>query len=211
MYQLLDLTSWNRQEHFHFFKQFSEPFFGVTVNVDATAAHAFCKEAGHSFFLFYLHAALVAANSVEPFRYRIHGEEVRVYDQINAGPTIARPDGTFAFSYLDYYPDFVQFAAEAAKEIAAVQQSSGLRPAVSGENVIHFSAMPWLKFTSVSHARHYDFPDSCPKISFGKLFEADNSLQMPVSLHAHHALMDGLHAAQFIEAFQHGLRNPTLG
>jgi chloramphenicol O-acetyltransferase type A len=30
--------------------------------------------------------------------------------------------------------------------------------------VIHFSAIPWLDFTSLSHARSYTFPDSCPKI-----------------------------------------------
>jgi chloramphenicol O-acetyltransferase type A len=39
---------------------------------------------------------------------------------------------------------------------------------------IHFSAIPWLNFTSLSHARSYTFPDSSPKISFGKMTISEN-------------------------------------
>jgi chloramphenicol O-acetyltransferase type A len=38
---------------------------------------------------------------------------------------------------------------------------------------IHFSAIPWLNFTSLSHARSYTFPDSSP-ISFGKMTISEN-------------------------------------
>jgi chloramphenicol O-acetyltransferase type A len=68
--------------------------------------------------------------------------------------------------------------------------------------VIHFSSLPWIKFTSISHARSFSFPDSCPKISFGKISEVNGVKVMPVSIHVHHALMDGIHVGQFIEGFQ---------
>jgi len=35
----LDISSWNRKDHFAFFKQFEEPFFGVTVPIDCTTAY----------------------------------------------------------------------------------------------------------------------------------------------------------------------------
>jgi chloramphenicol O-acetyltransferase type A len=198
----LDLNNWSRKDHFHFFSQFEEPFFGVTVNVDCTLAYQNAKSAGSSFFLYYLHRALKAANAVEAFRYRIQGEEVVIHDQVNASPTINRPDGTFGFSYMAYYPDFVEFEQAAKKEIERVQSTQGLEFAASNDNIIHFSSLPWLHFTSLTHARSFSFKDCIPKISFGKMVEQEGKKIMPVALNLHHGLADGYHAGQFFELFQ---------
>lgn len=191
-----------KKEHFLFFSKFEEPFFGVTINIDCTLAYQQAKEKGNSFFLYYLYRALKAANAIENFRYRIIDKEVYLFDQINASATINRPDETFGFSYMDYDKNEELFYQNAKEEIARVQQSKGLIPAGSGENVIHFSAVPWLDFTSLSHARSFIFPDSCPKISFGKVTENNGKKLMSVSIHAHHGLMDGFHIGLFAEQFQ---------
>jgi chloramphenicol O-acetyltransferase type A len=198
----IDLTNWKRKAHYEFFTQFEEPFFGITVAVDCTLAYRNAKEQETSFFLYYLYCALKAANSIESFRYRIADKNVFVFDQVHASTTIDRLDGTFGFGYLDYYEEEPQFYKHARKEIAEVRQSKGLHPAVSGENVIHFSAIPWLDFTSLSHARSYSFPDSCPKVSFGKMTEQNGVKTMPVSIHVHHGLMDGYHVGLFVDKFQ---------
>lgn len=202
MKQLIDMDNWARKDHFRFFNTFDEPFFGVTVNVDCTNAYAKSKELGVSFFLYYLHKALAAANAVEAFHYRISGDNVYLYDVVHASPTINRPNGTFGFSYMDYHEDFDAFISEAQKEIDRVQNSTGLVPAISGENVIHFSAIPRVDFTSLSHARSFSFRDSMPKISFGKVTEKDGVKSMPVSIHVHHGLMDGYNVGQFTDKFQ---------
>ena len=198
----LDIDSWVRKDHFNFFKDFDEPFSGVTINIDCTIAHSICKEQGYSFFLYYLHKSLKAANEIEAFRYRIIEDKVIVFDQINAASTIDRPNGTFGFSHIKYYEDFLEFAEYAKQEVQRVRNGSGLNPATSGANVIHYSAIPWIKFTQLSHARHFAFKDSCPKIVFGKMTETYGKKEMPVSIHAHHALMDGFHLGKYIETFQ---------
>lgn len=202
MNRKLDIDQWARRDHFNFFRQFEEPFFGVCVNIDCTAAYQKAKESNTSFFLYYLYQSLAAANSIEPFRYRIKNDEVWVYDRVNASPTINRPDGTFGFSYMDYYESLEEFIDHAQQEIARVQGSTGLIPAISGENVIHYSSIPWINFTQLSHARSFSFKDSCPKISFGKMTEENGRRTMPVSIHVHHALMDGYHVGQYVELFQ---------
>jgi chloramphenicol O-acetyltransferase type A len=206
MKTLLDVERWERKDHFNFFKQFEEPFFGVCVDIDCTKAYKKCKEQDVSFFLYYLHKSLGAANRVEPFRYRIEGDDVYLYNKVNASPTIDRPDGTFGFAYMDYHDDFGKFYEDAKREIERVRSSKGLFPATSGENVIHFSSLPWIDFNSVSHARCYSFKDSCSKIAFGKFSEIGGVKRMPISIHVHHALMDGIHVGRFIEEFQ-GLMN----
>ena len=202
MKKLLDLQQWERKDQFHFFQQFEEPFFGVCIQIDCSHAYKLSKEKGISFFLYYLHKSLAAANAIEPFRYRIADQQVWIFETVYASSTINRPNGTFGFSYIDYYADLQQFIAAAEKEIIKVQNSSGLIPAVSGENIIHYSSVPWINFTSVSHARSFSFKDSSPKITFGKMTEENGQRKMPVSIHVHHALMDGYHVGQFLDLFQ---------
>lgn len=198
----LDLSTWPRRDHFHFFRAFEEPFFGITVRLDATAAHARCRRDGYSFFLYYLHKCLVAINTVTPFRYRIRGEEVVIHDAIHASATISRADGSFDFSRIPFEEDFAAFTRGAQREIDRIRSTSGLNPGVAGDDVIHFSAAPWLDFTGLSHARHYGREDSCPKISVGKLTEREGRLGMPVSIHGHHALLDGRDVGELMEVFQ---------
>jgi chloramphenicol O-acetyltransferase type A len=203
----LELDSWNRRDHFEFFRKFEEPYFGICVDVDCTETFEECKANERSFFLRYLHKSLTAANGIESFRYRITDNEVFVHDIINASPTIGRPDGTFGFSYMDYNSDFSTFEKHAKQVIENIQAGTGLNPALSGENVIHYSSLPWLKFTALSHARSLSQPDSCPKISFGKVTQEHGRWTMPMSVHVHHALADGYDVGLYVAAFQKLLNN----
>lgn len=202
MKQKLNLEAWNRKEHFLFFKQMEEPFFGVTITVDCTKAYKKAKEMGVSFFTYYLHKTLSAVNQFEPFRYRIIDNEVYIFDRIDVSSTILREDKTFGFSQIEYSKDLNQFAENTKKEIARIQTTTGLFTREYSENLIHFSALPWINFTSFSHARSFTWPDSCPKISFGKMMDENGKKTMSMSIHVHHGLMDGYHVGEFVELFQ---------
>ncbi|MCD9574860.1 chloramphenicol acetyltransferase [Flavobacterium soyae] len=204
MKTLLDLENWNRKEHFAHFKQMEEPFFGATVEIDCTKAYETAKELNVSFFIFYLHKTLTAVNAIENFKYRIAEDKIYINDRIDVSATIGREDGTFGFSLIEYNPDFKIFEKNALTEIERVQNTTGLfTRSFNDDNVIHFSAIPWLNFTSLSHARSFTFPDSCPKISFGKMITFETGKRtIAMSVHVHHALMDGLHVGQFVDMLQ---------
>jgi chloramphenicol O-acetyltransferase type A len=198
----LDLNAWNRKEHFAFFKQMEEPFFGVTTRIDCTKAYAKAKELGVTFFTYYLHKTLLAVNAVENFRYRIIGEEVYDFDRIDASATILRDDKTFGFSLIEFDENLATFAEITKKEIARIQVTPGLITRDFEINLIHFSAVPWIDFTSYSHARSFTWPDSCPKISYGKMTDENGKKTMSVAVMAHHGLVDGYHMGLFVEALQ---------
>lgn len=209
MKTLLDLENWNRKEHFLFFKQMEEPFFGLTVEIDCTKAYATSKQLGTSFFVYYLHKTIVATNTIECFRYRIIDEAIYVYESIDVSATIMREDKTFGFSLIEYSPNFKVFATNTFEEIERIQITPGLFTRKFEEiNVIHFSAVPCVNFTSLSHARGYSFPDSCPKISFGKMIiDKEGKRTMSMSIHVHHGLMDGFQVGQFLDCFQELMNN----
>ncbi|MCO5935411.1 chloramphenicol acetyltransferase [Mucilaginibacter sp. RB4R14] len=197
----IDLDTWYRKAHFEFFNSFEEPLFGATVNVDVTIAYKMAKEQGVSFFLYYLHAILEAGNTIEAFKYRVEDGEIFLYDTINCSTTVAKPDTTFGFSYVDYKPNFSEFVADAQKELERVKANPGLELRMV-YNVLHVSAIPWVNFTGLTHARSFSFKDSMPKVSLGKVTEVDGKKLMPVSVTVHHGLADGRHVGKFIDLFQ---------
>lgn len=210
MKRKLDIENWNRKEHFHFFKNFTEPFWGTTVQVNCTEAYKYGKQHGISFYALYTYAITRSINETENLRYRILGDEVWVFETIHLSSTIGRTDGTFGFSFVKYSTDFEVFTGNLKSEIEEVNKCSGIRFLDEAKRLdyIHFSTIPWFEFTSLSHARNHGFADSVPKISVGKFFTENDTIFLPVSIHVHHGLADGYHVGLFFETLQKLLLMP---
>lgn len=207
MKTIIDLKTWNRKAHFEFFSKFDEPFFGITTPIDCTIAYQNSKNIEIPFFVYYLHKTLVAINKIDNFRLRIEGENVVLYDEINASATIMREDKTFGFSFMKYQEDIHEFNIMAQTEIQRIQNTPGILTRAYPDNIIHFSAVPWINFTGLTHSRNYSISDSCPKISFGKLMEENGKKTMALSVTAHHGLLDGYHIGLFLEELQNLLNS----
>jgi chloramphenicol O-acetyltransferase type A len=200
-------NTWERTALYELFSQFAEPFHGVCLRVDCTETLRFAKDQKVSVFLTLVHRALIAANHVENFKTRIVDGAVWRYHTIHGGSAVGRPNGTIGFGHYPYHPETVEFVQTAAAVLARVKGRFDLER-FPGQNLIRFSVLPWFDFTSVDHARDLAGRDSAPRITFGKITEAEGRCTMPVSIHAHHALADGLHVAQFVEQFQGYLAEP---
>jgi chloramphenicol O-acetyltransferase type A len=205
--QKIDPHTWERAAIFDFFRAFTEPYHGVCLRVDCTTTYRYAKDQGLSVFLSLVHRALAAAQQIENFRTRIVDGEVWLYRQIHGSSAVGRPNGTIGFAYYPFHPDLDAFVREAAPEVERVRRRNDLERSPA-QNLIRFSVLPWLDFTSLSHARNFAREDSAPLITYGKMTETEGRRTMPVSIHVHHALVDGLHVAQFIEHFQNFLNAP---
>ncbi len=206
--QKINLETWERRAAFHFFKDFTEPYHGVCLRVDCTATYRYAKQHHFSVFLSLLHRSLVAAQQVENFRTRIVDGTAWLYEQIHGGSAVGRANGTIGLGHYQFCARVDEFVREAAIELDRVRQRDDIEQYPEA-NLIRYSVLPWFDFTSISHARDFSRADSAPRITFGKITEADGRCTMPVSIHAHHALADGLHVAQFVEKFQHCLDAPN--
>lgn len=198
----IDIETWPRKQHYELFKSYKDPFYGIVVNIDCTEAFANAKNSKHSFFLSYLHKSIQAVTDTPALRLRIEKDQLVSYDTINASAVINREYDGFGFSLIDFDADFETFCGIAQTEIDRVKGSKELFPPTSPNNVIYYSSLPWLQFTSLSHAQSLDGTDSVPKISFGKVFDQGDRKMMPYSIHVHHALVDGKDIAEHVDRFQ---------
>lgn len=204
MPRILDLEHWPRRAAFDFFREYDNPYFNVCAPVEVTALRELSRSAGgFSFSSACLWIALRVANSYEPFRYRLQSGEVIVHDRIHAATTVLVGDEQLAFIYFDHDEDFGAFCENAARaKQVATHGGRTIDDRADRTDLIHFSSLPWVSFTSISHARNWRREDSIPKITFGRYQQVGNQVHMPVSVEVHHALMDGLHVGRFFERLQ---------
>jgi chloramphenicol O-acetyltransferase type A len=201
-YTEVDISSWSRRTTFEFFKGYKDPYFNITANVDVTKLRQFCRENKLSFSIAALFYTQQTANSIREFRLRMIGETVVEFDSVEATQTILNDDETFSFCYFEHRPDVFEYV-EAGR--AARNKYLKLKTFdVENERIdlIYYSVIPWVSFTSFKHASLGDNEQTVPRIVFGKVFHDQDRELMPLSVEAHHAMVDGIHVGRFFERFQ---------
>ena len=207
MEQPFDIEAWSRREHLDFFRKFELPFFNVCATVDVTTLRHHCQSADRpSFFAASLYLSLVALNREEAFRLRLRdgGSRVICHEAVHASATVLLDDDSFAFSHIELAPTFDRFAANCQAGLEeARSRPVKLATTSDRDDLAYYTVLPWVTFTSFAHARRIGVDDSVPRVAFGRYRQdADGRWQMPVSIEAHHALVDGLHVGRWFQQFQ---------
>jgi chloramphenicol O-acetyltransferase type A len=206
----LDLDRWPRRASFEYFKAFDKPYFNVCTRLDLTALVALKRQLPGGLSLACHHLVLQLANEHEPFRYRLDQGRVRVLDIVHGSMTVLRPDDSIAFAYIAHDPDYRRFVAAAEPQVRAVQRGEvPFDPGLDQDALVHFTTLPWIDFTSFSHARNWGREDAVPKFAFGRLQPDGARWHMACSVEVHHALMDGLHVGRFVQALEQRLQDPA--
>lgn len=206
MAKYLDLRNWARREVFEFFSGFDKPYFNICTRLDVTNLLTLLRDRPNvSVSLAYHYFALRAANEIEPFRYRLREGKVIVHDVIHGGTTVLLPSENFTLAYFDYEANFDKFIEQAQRAVKEVLSGDGAFRPNPGDDRIHFTALPWVAFTSFSHARNWGREDSIPKIAFGKFVKENQRTLLPFSVEVHHALMDGLHVGRYVTRLEETL------
>jgi len=208
--RFVDLERWPRASAYRFFLEYEQPFFNICTEVDVTATWRYCRERGVSYFLASWYLCLRACNETEPLRYRLREEGVWEHERLFMGTTVAMEDRSFRFGYFDWAEDFGSFRRGAELALERVRDpSKPLEDLFDRDDLIHGSVLPWVRFTSIVHARRLPAKDSVPKIVLGKCSELDaDTVSMPISIEAHHALVDGIDIADCLRRFEEGLAEP---
>lgn len=202
MFREIDIDAWNRRSTFEFFRDYEDPYFNIAANLDVTRLYRFCKENGVAFSLATLFLSLQSANEIREFRLRMIGETVVEFDRVEATQTILNDDETFSFCYFELKDDIVEFdrAGKASREKYKALKTFDVES--DRIDLIYYSAIPWVSFTSFKHASRSNNRQTVPRMVFGKMVENGSARQMPFSVEAHHALVDGIHVGKLFNLFQ---------
>lgn len=207
MFQEVDINTWERKTTYEFFRDYEDPFFNITANLDVTDLYRFCKANDLAFSLAALFLSLETANEIREFRLRMMGETVVEFARVEATQTILNDDETFSFCYFPMQKDIFEF--DRSGKIAREKYKALKTFDVESERIdlIYYSAIPWISFTSFKHASRQNNRQTVPRMVFGKIFDDGPRRMMPFSVEVHHALVDGVHVGKFFNLFQEKLNS----
>ena len=195
----IDMASYPRRAHFDYFTHLANPWVGVTVDVDVSDFVPFCRARGCSFTLAFMHAAALAADAVPELRRRVRGDGIVEYAECPTSHTELRPDGAYAYCTLRHHLPFDAYLAGAAAAQAACRAGGSIEEDDDVDGMLFVTALPWLRYRAFFQPTPGN-AESNPRVSWGRYGEDGRGrLTLPVTLLAHHALVDGIHIAAFFD------------
>lgn len=201
----------HRRKHFDFFRQMDQPHFNICARVEIGHLLSTLKVAGQPFTPSIVYYIARTANEIPAFRQRIRGEEVVEHEAVHPSFTLLTEiSEVFSFCTVHYQPDYTGFVQHTQEKMKALQTAPSMEDEPGRDDYLYLSAIPWVSFTSLQHAMHYHPVDSVPRIAWGKFYPEGEKIWLPLSVQAHHALVDGRHMGDYFEKIQGFLSAPEF-
>ncbi len=193
----------HRKKHFEFFKNMNHPHFSITANVEIGELVETIKVHQLPFMPTIVWAVSSTANDLAPFRQRIRNDKVVEHDLVH--PSFAVDTETadvFSFCEVKFTHDYQQFIEAAREKIKKMKTDPSFEDEPDRDDYLFLSSIPWVSFTAITHAMSYHPHDSVPRITWGKYFVENGRTLLPLSVQAHHALVDGKYVGMFFQKFE---------
>lgn len=208
-YKYIDMNSYERKDHFEYFRSLQYPYVGVTVNVDVTGIVEYCKKNDYSFFLMFMHAVALAADEVKQLRQRIRQGKIVEYDECPTSHTELLDNGTYCYCTVHHHMDDKEYYKQALEARQSCKEN-GISEDDEVESMYFITSLPWINYTSLIQPVAAG-DESNPRISWGKYIKDETGkYHMPVSILVHHGLVDGMHIGQFFENLDKHIKTFTL-
>lgn len=210
MSKYIDLSNPHRKKHFDFFKNMDQPHFNICANVEIANFLDFINDNKYPFTPVMVFFIAKVANEISEFRWRIRDNKILEHEAVHPSFTVhTEAADVFSFCTVDYFDHFPTFLDNTLKVIEEMRTNPSMEDEEHRDDYLFLSAIPWVSFTSFSHAMHYTPADSVPRITWGKYFKEANKILMPLSVQAHHAVVDGRHTGKYFQLFQQYMREPA--
>ena len=199
-YKIIDEKTWERAMHCMVFRNSIEPQFCVTFEADITNFKEKVKIQGLSFTMAMVYAVCKCANEIEEFRYRFLDGKIVLYDRIDTAFTyLNKSTNLFKVVNVPFIDDISEYCKLADK--TANEQREYFNGPL-GNDVFQCSPMPWVTFTHISHTNSGKKDNATPLFDWGKYYEKNGRIMIPISVQAHYSFVDGIHVGQFVNGLQ---------
>ncbi|WP_462397726.1 CatA-like O-acetyltransferase, partial [Hungatella hathewayi] len=136
----------------------------------------------------------------EAFRYRFLDGQVVLFDKIDTAFTYLNNETElFKVVTVPFVGNLKEYCESALK---TAQEQKEYFTGPLGNDVFQCSPMPWVTYTHISHTNSGKKDQATPLFDWGKYYEKNGEILIPVSVQAHHSFVDGLHIGQFVDKLQ---------
>ena len=200
-----------REEMFHFFQGFDSPLLNITERLTIRNIKPELIEKNVSLFQYFVFCICKTLQEVENFNLRYDGNKIYKIQRLVPSYTVMRSNGIFNFCTFEFENNYKEFLAVSLKAKDIAEKSKSLiKDDLTHKDYVYMTCLPWTDFTSIQHPVGRFNDVTIPSIAFGKISVTNESLTFPISVQAHHGLVDGIHIAQFNTQLQQNLENIIL-
>lgn len=204
-----EVSSYYRQDHLDFYKDYKYPFYGFTFNLDITEVRAFARALGYSVYINLCYFFTRATQDLEDFRYRILDGRLVLYECLHPSMIVVGGGGLYTFALVPYREDPLEFNREAQIILERCGSEINLKDVPFHKNFLFFSALPGVPFTALTHVPSDRPTDIEPKVTFGQFFQEDERWFAPVGIQVNHLLVDGAALGRWVGRVQELFQMPV--
>lgn len=204
MSHVVNFETWPRYQHYKIFAGMDYPHLTVSFDMDIKPL----LNSSKSMFSSILYVVHSTSESIPEFKYRIQNDgSVVHYEKMDISFNILAKDGLFSNHRMSPPKDFNLFH-ETVQRAVKLKSAKGVVviDPNQDQDLIVTSFVPWFSFTSVREPI-MNKNDSIPRITWGR-YTSEGKL--PVSIQAHHGLIDGYHLGQFHDLFKQKISDFSL-
>jgi len=196
---LIEIHDPHRKKHMAFFRSMESPHFQLTAQEDIRPLLRWAKARELPFTPLIVWVLSQAAHAIAEFRWRFRGEQIIEHQWVRPSFTVlTEASEVFSFCTVPFHSDTDRFIREAQRVIEQMQKNPSLEDEAEKDDYLFMSSIPWVSFTGLQHAMHHP-GDSVPRITWGKYYDSGSKTLLPLSVQAHHALVDGRHMGNYFE------------
>ena len=204
----IDIENWPRREHFELYRTYHQPHVNVCAPVDVPALWGAVRERGAPLNTALVHLLACVANEIPEFRRRVRDDGVVEHDVVHPASTVMADDEVFTFAFFEFSEHFETFARHVDDVTAQARKDPSLSDPPGRDDLLFMTAIPWVAFTSFSHAIPAVPEDSIPRLAWGRVWQEGDLRRMPLSVQAHHAVVDGIHMGKYFTEVEALLDKP---
>lgn len=201
MFQLIDRSTWKREEYFNHYLSDVPCTYSMTVRLDITEL----REKGVSLYPTMLYLIACVVNRHEEFRTALDDNgDVGVYDYLSPCYTVFHKESeTFSNLWTTYSPNYKQFCANYENDI---QEYGSINRMIAKpntpDNIFPVSMIPWSSFEGFNLYLQKGYSYLLPIFTMGRFEIVNGRCLLPLAVQVHHAICDGFHLSRFINELQ---------
>lgn len=204
-FNLIDMEKWKRKEWFEHYLNEVRCTYSMTVNIDITKLQVIRKTQNVKLYPILIFFLSEVVNKFEEFRmdFDDYGK-LGYWDIVHPSYTIFNQESeTFSSIWTEYEVNFLKFYNLYQRDVKQYMQVGGFAPKNNTPpNHFSISSIPWTSFTGFNLNIYGNGTYLRPIFTFGKHFEQEGKVLLPLSVQVHHAVCDGFHVSRLIEEFQ---------
>lgn len=198
----IDISTWNRREHFAFFRKVDLPFYNVNTQVDISGLPELAKSKSISINSLLIFLTIQSMNQIDNFRYRIRDDSVYLHDAIHPSFThLKKGEELFRIITMDFDNDLKRFDDKLKQAVEESTSYFDFSKGAGRDDLVFISSLPWISFTGLDHTLSLDRDDAIPRVSWGRYVTNGEQTLLPFNIRVNHVVVDGLHVGLFFEEF----------